>query len=151
MCTTNSVNFAAHHNLVFAENDFAIAVRYRSPVLHQGSNLFRSQAGRPYEHTDEEIRSISTIIPRSDLLQDEEWYYTPIDAGLKMPWHVLIKMARDRTGRFEGGTSIFINPEMPSNSRRGWCRVYKLRDEGKIGWYQRMCRVDPNPLNCCME
>ena len=53
-----AANFAAHHNLIFAENDFAIAVAgigHRYPTIEIYS---RSQAGRPYEHNDEEIRGV---------------------------------------------------------------------------------------------
>ena len=50
---------------------------------------------------------------------------------------------------FEGGTSIYINPMTPIELRDKMVpRLYKLRDEGKIGWLRiaEECRVDPNPL-----
>jgi galactose-1-phosphate uridylyltransferase len=149
------VNFAAHHNLVFAENDFAIAyagIGHRYPTIEIYT---RSQAGRPSEHTDEEIRGVSNIVHAvhaamgSQISCNEEWYYTPIDAIYKMPWHVLIKWRVTVTAGFEGGTSIFINPMTPIELRDKMVpRMYKLRDEGKIGWLRiaEECRVDPNPL-----
>lgn len=149
------VNFAAHHNLVFAENDFAIAlagIGHRYPTIEIYS---RSQAGRPSEHTDEEIRGMSNLVHAvhaamgSQISCNEEWYYTPIDAIYKMPWHVLIKWRVTVTAGFEGGTSIYINPMTPIELRDKMVpRLYRLRDEGKIGWIRiaEECRVDPNPL-----
>jgi galactose-1-phosphate uridylyltransferase len=148
-------NFAAHHNLVFAENDFAIAyagIGHRFPSIEVYS---RSRAGRPYEHTDEEIRGMSDLVRAihaamgNRIACNEEWYYTPIDAVYKMPWHVLIKWRINVTAGFEGGTSIFINPMTPIDLRdRMVPSLYQLRDEGKISWLRiaEECRVDPNPL-----
>lgn len=148
-------NFAAHHNLVFAENDFAIAyagIGHRYPTIELYS---RSTAGRPYEHSDEEIRGMSNLVHAihaamgSQISCNEEWYYTPIDAIYKMPWHVLIKWRINVPAGFEGGTSIFINPMTPIELRDKLVpRLYKLRDENKIAWVRiaEECRVDPNPL-----
>lgn len=148
-------NFAAHHNLIFAENDYAIAfagIGHRSPTIEIFS---RSQAGRPHEHTDEEIRGVSNLVHAmhaamgSQISCNEEWYYTPIDAVHKMPWHVLIKWRINVPAGFEGGTSIFINPMTPIEMRdRMVPRLYRLRDEGKIDTIRiaEECRVDPNPL-----
>ena len=148
-------NFAAHHNLVFAENDFAIAlagIGHRFPTIEIYS---RSRAGRPHEHTDEEIRGMSDLVRAihaamgNQISCNEEWYYTPIDAVYKMPWHVLIKWRINVTAGFEGGTSIFINPMTPIELRdRMVPNLYHLRDEGKVSWLRiaEECRVDPNPL-----
>ncbi|MEK7251505.1 MAG: DUF4921 family protein, partial [Bacteroidota bacterium] len=148
-------NFAAHHNLVFAENDYAIAfagIGHRFPTIEIYS---KSQAGRPYEHKDEEIRGMSNLVHAmhaamgSQISCNEEWYYTPIDAVYKMPWHVLIKWRVIVPAGFEGGTGIFINPMTPIEVRDKMVpRLYKLRDEGKIDTLRvaEECRVDPNPL-----
>ncbi len=148
-------NFAAHHNLVFAENDHAIAyagIGHRYPTIEIYS---RSQAGRPTEHTDEEVRGMSTLVRAIHaavgalISCNEEWYYTPFDAVYKMPWHILIKLRINIPAGFEGGTSIFINPMTPIELRdRLVPRLYRLRDEGKIPWVRiaEECRVDPNPL-----
>jgi galactose-1-phosphate uridylyltransferase len=153
-------NFAAHHNLVFAENDFAIAyagIGHRYPTIEIYS---RSQAGRPYEHSDDEIRGVSNVVHAvhaamgSQISCNEEWYYTPFDAIYKMPWHVLIKWRVNVSAGFEGGTSIFINPMTPIELRDKLVpRLYKLRDERKIGWLRiaEECRVDPNPLKYYMK
>jgi galactose-1-phosphate uridylyltransferase len=148
-------NFAAHHNLVFAENDYAIAfagIGHRFPTIEIYS---KSQAGRPYEHKDEEVRGMSNLVHAmhaamgSQISCNEEWYYTPIDAVYKMPWHVLIKWRVIVPAGFEGGTGIFINPMTPIEVRDKMVpRLYKLRDEGKIDRLRvaEECRVDPNPL-----
>jgi len=148
-------NFATHHNLVFAENDHAIAyagIGHRSPTIEIYS---RSASGRPYEHSDEEIRGISNLVHAmhaamgTQISCNEEWYYTPVDAVYKMPWHVLIKWRINVPAGFEGGTSIYINPMTPIELRDKMVpRLYKLRDENKIDRIRiaEECRVDPNPL-----
>ena len=148
-------NFAAHHNLVFAENDHAVAwagIGHRSPTIEVYS---RSPAGRPYEHYDDEIRGMSNLVHAihaamgSQISCNEEWYYTPVDAVYKMPWHVLIKWRVNVPAGFEGGTSIFINPLTPIELRdRLVPRLYKLRDDNRIAWLRiaEECRVEPNPL-----
>ncbi len=148
-------NFAAHHNLVFAENDFAIAyagIGHRYPTVEIYS---KAQAGRPYEHTDDEIRGVSNLVHAihaamgNRISCNEEWYYTPVDAVYKMPWHVLVKWRVTVPAGFEGGTGIFINPMTPIQVRDTMVpRLYKLRDEGKIDRLRiaEECRVDPNPL-----
>jgi galactose-1-phosphate uridylyltransferase len=148
-------NFAAHHNLIFAENDYAVAwagIGHRSPTIEIYS---RSMAGRPYEHSDEEIRGVSDLVHAvhaamgSGISCNEEWYYTPVDAVYKLPWHVLIKWRINVPAGFEGGTSIYINPMTPIDLRdRLVPRLYKLRDERKIANIRvaEECRVEPNPL-----
>ena len=148
-------NFAAHHNLIFAENDYAIAfagIGHRYPTIEIYS---RSHAGRPYEHSDEEIRGMSNLVHAvhaamgPQISCNEEWYYTPIDAVYKMPWHVLIKWRVNVPAGFEGGTSIFINPMTPIDLRdRMVPRLYELRDRNSIDRVRvaEECRVDPNPL-----
>jgi galactose-1-phosphate uridylyltransferase len=148
-------NFASHHNLVFAENDHAIAyagIGHRFPTIEIYS---RSVVGRPSEHTDEEIRGMSNLVHAchaamgSQISCNEEWYYTPVDAVYKMPWHVLIKWRINVPAGFEGGTSIFLNPMTPIELRDKMVpRLYKLRDENKIVDLRvaEECRTNPNPL-----
>ncbi len=149
------VNFAAHHNLIFAENEYAIAyvgVGHRWPTIEIYS---RSNAGRPYEHSDEEIRGFSNLVHAchaamgGQISCNEEWYYTPVDAVYKMPWHVLIRWRVNVPAGFEGGTDIYINPMTPIDLRDKMVpRLYKLRDDNTIDRVRvaEECRVDPNPL-----
>ena len=150
-----AANFAARHNVIFAENDFAIAfvgIGHRSPTIEIYS---RSQTGRPYEHSNEEIRGVSDIVHAFHVAMgggiscNEEWYYTPIDAVYKMPWHVLIKWRVNVPAGFEGGTSIYINPVTPIELRDKMVpRLYQVRDEGKISGIRiaEECKIFPNPL-----
>ena len=148
-------NFAAYHNLIFAENDHAIAcvgIGHRFPTIEIYS---RSTAGRPYEHTDPEIRGMSELVHAchaaigSQISCNEEWYYTPVDSVSKMPWHVLIKLRINVPAGFEGGTSIYINPLTPTDLRDKLVpRLYELRDRGVLNGFRvaEECRVYPNPL-----
>ena len=150
-----AANFAAHHNLVFAENDHAIAlagIGHRFPTIEVYS---RARAGRPFEHTDEEILGVSDLVHAihaamgSQISCNEEWYYTPIDAVYTMPWHVLVKWRINVPAGFEGGTSIYINPMTPIDLRDLMVpQLYRLRDDHRIAWLRiaEECRVEPNPL-----
>lgn len=148
-------NFAAQYNLVFAENDFAVAcvgIGHRYPTIEIYS---KSRASRPFEHSDEELRGMSNLVHAchaamgSQISCNEEWYYTPIDAVYKMPWHVLLKWRVNVPAGFEGGTSIFINPLTPIDLRdRMVPRLYHLRDSGVTNSFRiaEECRLAPNPL-----
>lgn len=154
-------NLAAMHNLIFAENDSAIAfvgIGHRHPTLEIFSKSYFS---RPYEHSDDELRGVSDLVQAchaatgANVSTNEEWYYTPLDAIYKMPWHVLIKWRVNTAAGFEGGTGIYINPMTPLELRdRIVPRLYKLRDEGKIATNIRLaeeCRISPNPLRYYLD
>src|ERR1039458_6786762 len=79
-------NLAGMQNLIFAENDHAIAyagIGHRHPTIEIFSKSYQS---RPYEHSDEEVRAMSDMLHAchaasgSLISSNEEWYYTPIDA-----------------------------------------------------------------------
>ncbi len=148
-------NFAAMYNLVFAENDHAMAfvgIGHRYPTIEVFS---KSTNTRPGEHTDEELRGMSDLIHAChaatgyEISCNEEWYYSPTDSVVKMPWHVLIKWRVTVPAGFEGGTSIFINPMTPVEVRdRIVPRLYELRDAGCINGIRiaEECHMTPNPL-----
>ncbi len=148
-------NFAAMYNLVFAENDQAIAfigIGHRFPTIEIFSKSVNS---RPYEHSNEELRGISDLVHAChaamgpEISCNEEWYYSPVDSIVKMPWHVLIKWRINVTAGFEGGTSIFINPMTPVELRdRMVPKLYALRDAGTISNVRiaEECHLAPNPL-----
>jgi galactose-1-phosphate uridylyltransferase len=156
-----SANLAAMHNLVFAENESAIAfagIGHRHPTIEIFSKSYFS---RPYEHSDEEIRGMSDLVHAchaatgAEISSNEEWYYTPIDAIYKMPWHVMIKWRVNTAAGFEGGTSIYINPIAPLELRdRLVPKLYALRNSGQIASSIRIaeeCRIYPNPLRYYLE
>jgi galactose-1-phosphate uridylyltransferase len=148
-------NFAAQYNLVFAENDYAIAfvgIGHRFPTIEIYSKSYYS---RPYEHTEEELRGFSSLVHAchsamgSQISCNEEWYYTPVDAVYKIPWHVLLKWRINVPAGFEGGTNIYINPITPIDLRDKIVpRFYQLRSEGKIENFPiaEECNLTPNPL-----
>lgn len=149
-------NFAAMYNLVFAENDHALAfvgIGHRFPTIEIFS---KSNHARPHEHTAEELRGVSDLIHAChaatgpEISCNEEWYYSPVDSVVKMPWHVLIKWRINVTAGFEGGTSIFINPMTPVEVRdRIVPKLYALRDAGHVGKGIKIaeeCTIAPNPL-----
>lgn len=148
-------NLAGQYNLVFAENDYAIAsvgIGHRYPTIEIYS---KSRHARPYEHPEEELRGISNLVHAchaamgNQISCNEEWYYTPVDAVYKMPWHILLKWRINVPAGFEGGTSIFINPLTPTDLRDKLVpRLYQLRDEKVINNFRvaEECRLSPNPL-----
>lgn len=133
-------NFAIFHDLIFAENDYAVAYAdygHRYPTIAIYS---KSVNPRPYEHSDEEIKGISDIVHAvhramgSDIACNEEWYYTPVDAVDFMPFYVLIKWRTVTPAGFEGSTKIYINPISPIQLRDALVpKLYELRNEGKLG------------------
>ncbi|MCK9409848.1 MAG: DUF4921 family protein [Bacteroidetes bacterium] len=149
------INLAAQYNLVFAENDTAVAsigIGHRYPTIKIYS---KSYFARPYEQSDEEIRGMSNLVHAchaalgSQLSCNEEWYYTPIDAIYKMPWHILLRLRVNVPAGFEGGTGIYINPLTPVDLRDKIVpKLYQLRNEKKIASMSlaEECSVVPNPL-----
>lgn len=154
------VNLAAQYNLVFGENDTAVAfigIGHRFPTIEIYSKSFFS---RPHEHSDEEIRGMSNLVHAchaalgSKLSCNEEWYYTPIDAVYKMPWHILLKLRMNVPAGFEGGTGIFINPMTPVNLRDSIVpKLFQMRAAGTIASMSiaEECAVRPNPLQYYMK
>jgi galactose-1-phosphate uridylyltransferase len=149
------VNFSSYHNLVFAENEHAIAISeigHRYPTLAIYS---KSHKARPEEHSEEELRGFSDMVHAchaamgSQIPCNEEWYYSPRDAVSVMPWHILIKWRTFNQAGFEGGTKIYINPISPVALRDLVVpKLYELRDKGKIQNIKiaTECELKPNPL-----
>jgi galactose-1-phosphate uridylyltransferase len=154
------VNFSAYNNLIFAENDYAIALSemgHRFPTMAVYS---KSRNARPEEHTEEELRGFSDLVHAchaatgSQVPCNEEWYYSPRDAVDVMPWHILIKWRTINQAGFEGGTKIYINPVSPVALRDMVVpRLYELRNEGKIKGLRiaTECELKPNPLLYCRK
>ncbi len=149
------VNFAAYSNFTFAENDHAIAladIGHRYPTVAVYS---KSPHARPVDHTPEEMRGFSDIVHAvhaamgPQIACNEEWYYTPRDAVVKMPWHILIKWRTNNPAGFEGGTKIYINPISPIALRDKLVpRLYEMRNAGKIAPFRiaEECQLVPNCL-----
>jgi galactose-1-phosphate uridylyltransferase len=133
------INFSINQNLIVAENNQAIAVAelgHRFPTLVVYS---KSPQVRPEDHSPEELRGVSDLIHAchaatgNQVPCNEEWYYTPRDAKVLMPWHILIKWRTNNLAGFEGGTKIYINPISPMAQKNLLIpRLYELRQQGKI-------------------
>ncbi len=149
-------NFAALNNLIFAENDFAVAcvgIGHRHPTIEIYS---KSVHARPDEHDLDEVRGMSDLVHAchaalgNTVSSNEEWYYTPFDCIYNMPWHIFIKLRINVQAGFEGGTHIFINPLAPIELRdRVVPDLYDLRHKGRISSDIRIaeeCRIHPNIL-----
>ena len=148
-------NLASQHNLVFAQNDHALAfvgIGHRFPTIEIHS---KSAASRPYQHTSEELRGFSDLVHACHAAMgahrscNEEWFYTPIDAVYKIPWHIELKWRVNVQAGFEGGTGIYINPVLPTDFRTTIVtRMQELQSMGKLGNVSLVegCTNDPNPL-----
>jgi len=148
-------NFAIHHNLVFAENDYAIAysaIGHRYPTIAIYS---KSNHSRPQEHSDEEIRGVSDLVHACHVAMgnqiscNEEWNYTPIDSVYNMPWRILIKWRTNIPAGFEGNTGIYINPISPHHLRDKMVpRLYEMRAQGLLAFGVRIAEECPCKFNC---
>jgi len=150
-----AANFACYNNLVIAENDYAMAfvdIGHVHPTLVIYS---KNEHLRPNEHTDEELRGLSDLVHACHAAMgnaiscNEEWYYTPWDSIIPMPWHILIKWRINTPAGFEGGTKIYINPMSLTELRDIMVpRLYELRDKKIIDGLKiaEECPVRPNSL-----
>ncbi len=150
-----AANFACYNNLVIAENDYAMAFVDIGHVHPSLVIYSKSEQLRPNEHTDEELRGFSDLVHACHAAMgnaiscNEEWYYTPWDAVIPMPWHILIKWRINNPAGFEGGTKIYINPMSLSELRDIMVpRLYELRDKRNIDGFKiaEECPVRPNSL-----
>lgn len=150
-----AANYAGYHNLVFAENENAIAfisIGHRNPCIAIYS---KSRASRPEEHSPEEMCDFSDLVHASHAAlgsgvpSNEEWYYAPKDSIVPMPWHILIKLRINLPAGFEGGTKIYINPISPTQLRDQVVpRLFDLREAGRVRvkYIATECPVKSNSL-----
>lgn len=134
-----AVNYAGYRNLVFAENDHAIAFAgfgHRFPTLEIYSKAERSQ---PWNHSEDELRGVSDLVHACHAAMgagipcNEEWHYKPPDADVPMPWRVRIKWRVSNPAGFEGGTMIYVNTIDPEQLRDKIVpRLFQLKNEGRI-------------------
>jgi len=150
-----AANFAIYNNLVLAENNYAIAFvdighMYPSIAIYSKSNHLR-----PEEHNKTELKGISDVVhaihaaTKNSIACNEEWYYTPRDSIIPMPWHILIKWRVNTPAGFEGGTKIFINPIAPIDFRDIIVpRLYDLKEENRIDQNVKIYDESPMRVNC---
>ncbi|MBM7824279.1 galactose-1-phosphate uridylyltransferase [Arcanobacterium pluranimalium] len=134
-----AVDYASFHNLILAENKYAVAIAgfgHRYPTLEIWS---KSEHCQPWEHSREELQGMSDLIHAmhaatgTHVPTNEEWHCKPIDADVAIPWKVLIKWRVSTLAGFEGGTKIYVNTIDPWALRdRVVPKLLELRAEGKI-------------------
>lgn len=134
-----AVNYASYHNLVIAENDYAILIAgigHRYPTLGLYS---KSAVPEPWLQAPEEVRGMSDLLHAAhaatgpDIACNEEWHHKPVDLDMPMPWRINLKWRVSTLAGFEGGTKVYVNTISPFDLRdRVVSSMYKLRDEGKI-------------------
>ena len=151
-----AVNYAGYQNLIFAENDYAVAFAdfgHRYPTLAIFSKAERNQ---PWNLTPEQVRGMSDIVhachaAMGDTIPcNEEWYYRPPAVDVAMPWHILIKWRISNPAGFEAVTKIFVNTIDPWHLRDRVVPVlFDLRKAGKIAPDLKIaseCDCTPNCL-----
>src|SRR5699024_1846555 len=114
-----AVNYAARHNLVFAENEHAIAFAgfgHRWPTLEV---FCKSATTEPWLMTPEERAGVADLVHACHIASgpsipcNEEWLHRPMDVDVPMPWRIVIKWRVSTLAGFEGGTKIYINTITP--------------------------------------
>lgn len=148
------VNYAGYRNLVFAENEHAIAFAgfgHRFPTLEICS---KSQRSQPWNHSPDELKAMSDLIHACHAAMgpgipcNEEWHYKPPDADVAMPWRVQIKWRISNPAGFEGGTMIYVNTLDPETLRDKMVpRLFQLKNEGRIATFKIAFECDCVP-NC---
>lgn len=151
-----AVNFAGYQNLVFAENEYAVAFAdfgHRYPTLAIYSKAEKNQ---PWNQTPEQVRGMSDLVHAchaamgSEVPCNEEWYYRPPAIDVAVPWHILIKWRISNPAGFEAVTKIFVNTIDPWTLRdKVVNRLFELRKEGKIANGIKIaaeCDCTPNSL-----
>ncbi|MEJ4108646.1 DUF4921 family protein [Corynebacterium bovis] len=116
-----AVDYAMRNNLVFAENDHAVAFAgfgHRYPTLEVFS---RSATTEPWLMTDEERDAVSDLVHACHIAagphipSNEEWLHRPLDVDVPMPWRIVIKWRVSTMAGFEGGTKIYLNTVSPGD------------------------------------
>ena len=151
-----AVNYAGYQNLVFAENDYAVAFAdfgHRYPSL---AIFSKAEKNQPWNMTPEQVRGMSDIVHAchasmgSDIPCNEEWYYRPPAVDVAMPWHILIKWRISNPAGFEAVTKIFVNTIDPWQLRDKIVpNLFELRKADKIASDIKIaseCDCTPNCL-----
>ena len=151
-----AVDYASRFNLVFAENDHAIAFAgfgHRFPTLEVFS---KSATTEPWLMSDEERDGVADLVHAChiaagpDIPCNEEWLHRPLDVDVPMPWRIVIKWRVSTMAGFEGGTKIYINTISPGNLKdRVLPALIEAREQGRLAPGIRLgdeCKFAPNQL-----
>lgn len=150
-----ALNYARKHDLLVAENDYAVAFAgfgHRYPTLE----VFAVEPGRPFEHSPQSLRGVSDIVHAihaavgDRVACNEEWHHQPQGEELAEPWRIMIKLRVSTLAGFEGGTKIYINTTSPWQLRdRVRAGLIQQREQGHLADGIRIgeeCRIADNGL-----
>ena len=152
---TRGVNLHAHHNLVFAENEHAIAYAAIGKTNPAIVIFSKSRAGTPMELSEEELRGFSDILHGchaamgSQLPNNEQWFYTPRDSEYRIPFHVQIDWRLSLPAGLEYISRIYISLVGPEDIRdRMVPELHRLKDARLIAPFNIAgeCQCNPNCL-----
>lgn len=134
-----AVDYAARNNLVFAENEHAIAFAgfgHRWPTLEVFS---KSATTEPWLMSSMERDAVSDLVHACHIAAgphiacNEEWLHRPLDVDVPMPWRIVIKWRVSQLAGFEGGTKIYINTISPRTLKeRVLEALYKAQEDGRL-------------------
>lgn len=134
-----AVDYAGHNNLIFAENDHAVAFAgfgHRWPTLEVFS---RSGTTEPWLISEEERDAVADLVHACHVAagphmpSNEEWLHRPLDVDVPMPWRIVIKWRDSTMAGFEGGTKIYINTLSPGDLKvKVLGRLLEARQEGRL-------------------
>jgi galactose-1-phosphate uridylyltransferase len=135
-----AVDYAARQNLVFAENEYAVAFAgfgHRYPSLEIYSKSQRSpgrgsRAGGGVRGVSRPAARLSRRDGCGQCPRNEEWHYQPPDVDLPMPWRIVLKWRVSTLAGFEGGTKIYLNTIDPwASARPGGASALRLARAGR--------------------
>ncbi len=151
------VNLHGYHNFIFAENAYAVAYAAIGKTNPAIVIFSKSKAGTPMELSNAELRGFSDILHgchaamRSDMPNNEEWFYTPRDCwhGNKIPFHVQLDWRLTISAGLEYIARIYIALMGPRDVRDIMVnRLTELREKERIAHFQLAieCECEPNCL-----
>ena len=150
------VNLHAHHNLVFAENEHAIAYAAIGKINPAVVVFSKSRRCRPMELEDKELRGFSDVLHAchaamgSSLPCNEEWLYMPRDSNYKFPFHTQVEWRVSLPAGLEYLSRIYISLLGPEDVKyRMLQELGRLRDGKRIAGgisIGEECPADPNCL-----
>lgn len=134
-----AVDYAAHRNLVIAENDYAVMFAgfgHRYPTLEIYSKVATCE---PWLQSPGEIRGMSDLVHAAhaavgpDVPCNEEWHHRGRGVDMLQPWRIMIKLRVSTLAGFEGGTKVYLNTISPWDLRdRIVDTLYRCREQEKI-------------------
>lgn len=113
---------AKQQQLVICENDHAVAFADIGQPFSTVAIFSRSNKA-PHHLPDDTIRGVSDIVHAlhaalgSQEACNEEWYYTPQDADVDIPWYILLKWRKNRHAGIEGSTRLYVDVFRPEDIR----------------------------------